>query len=45
MDLWISPDQECRILAKELLKPYVHDIVENGIFLTKAFSVKHRFGS
>jgi hypothetical protein len=29
MDLWISPDQECRILAKELLRPHVYDIIEN----------------
>jgi hypothetical protein len=44
MDLWISPDQECRILAKELLRPHVYDIIENWIFLTKVFSIKHRFG-
>ena len=44
MDLWISPDQECKILAEELLRPYVYDIIENRIFLTKAFSIKHRFG-
>ena len=41
MDLWISPDQECKILAEELLRPYVYDIIENRIFLTKAFSIKH----
>lgn len=44
MDLWISPDQECKILAKELLRPYVYDIIENRIFLTENFSIKHRFG-
>ena len=43
MDLWISPDQECKILAKELLRPYVYDIIENRIFLTENFSIKHRF--
>ena len=40
MDLWISPDQECRILAKELLKPYVYS-VGNKIFLTENFSIEH----
>ena len=43
IDLWISPDQECKILAKELLRPYVYDIIENRIFLTENFSIKHRF--
>ena len=43
LDLWISPDQECKILAKELLRPYVYDIIENRIFLTENFSIKHRF--
>lgn len=43
MDLWTSPDQECKILAKELLRPYVYDIIENRIFLTENFSIKHRF--
>ena len=40
MDLWISPDQECKILAKELLRPYVYSI-GNKIFLTEDFSIKH----
>ena len=44
MDLWISPDQECKILAEELLRPHVYDIIENGIFLTKTFSIKHWVG-
>lgn len=44
MDLWISPDQECKILAGEFLRPYVYDIIENRIFLTKSFSIEHRFG-
>lgn len=44
MDLWTSPDQECKILAEELLRPYVYDIIKNGIFLTKTFSIKHWAG-
>lgn len=40
MDLWISPDQECRILAEELLRPHVYS-VGNKIFLTESFSIKH----
>jgi hypothetical protein len=43
MDLWISPDQECKILAEELLRPYVYS-VGNKIFLTEDFSIKHQFG-
>lgn len=40
IDLWISPDQECKILAEELLRPYVYSIGDK-IFLTKDFSIKH----
>ena len=40
IDLWTSPDQECKILAEELLRPYVYDIIENRIFLTEDFSIK-----
>jgi hypothetical protein len=40
MDLWTSPDQECKILAEELLRPYVYSVGNNKIFLTEDFSIK-----
>ena len=40
MDLWTSPDQECKILAEELLRPYVCSVGDK-IFLTENFSIKH----
>lgn len=43
MNLWTSPDQECKILAEELLRPHVYSI-GNEIFLTKDFSIKPQFG-
>ena len=43
MDLWTSPDQECKILAEELLKPYVYSVGDT-IFLTENFSINSKFG-
>ena len=43
MDLWTSPDQECKILAEELLKPYVYSVGDT-IFLTEDFSINSKFG-
>ena len=43
MDLWTSPDQECKILAEELLKPYVYSVGDT-IFLTEKFSINSKFG-
>ena len=43
MNLWISPDQECKILAKELLRPFVYEINESKIWLTKDFFFKHKY--
>ena len=43
MDLWTSPDKECKILAEELLKPYVYSVGDT-IFLTEDFSINSKFG-
>lgn len=37
LQLIASGDEECRILAKELLRPHVYDILDDVVFLTKDF--------
>lgn len=43
LEMLKSKDRECKILAKELLRPFVYEVNENGIYLTKDFSFKYYY--
>lgn len=43
LEMLKSRDKECRILAKELLRPFVYEINGNEIYLTKDFSFRYQY--
>ena len=43
LEMLKSKDKECNILAKELLRPFVYEINESKIWLTKDFFFKHKY--